>query len=289
MNSLLIVLPILTILMFDLGLTLKLEDFSLVLRHPGVIAAALFGQIIVLPAVAFAIALAFGLKPEFFIGIILIACCPGGSSSNLFSKLAGGDVALSVLLTALSSLITFFTIPVIMSIATGYIGDSLGISLPVGNLIKQNIVLVLVPVIIGIGVNYAFPSFAASLDKMLSKAVFPALLTIVSIFFIQNHAVIINNIGLIGICVSLLIIVSSLAAGGMSRVMHFDARFRRTIVIEVGMQNAAQAIAIASSPFIFANNEIAIPGVMYSLMMNVILLAYLGIIKERRHEVRTGA
>jgi BASS family bile acid:Na+ symporter len=111
---------------------------------------ALFGQLILLPLIALGLAWAFHLTPVFFIGLILIACCPGGSSSNVFSKLANGDVALSVTLTALSSIITLFTIPVIMSWATQMIGESVGITLPVGNLIKQNLLLMLLPVLLGV-------------------------------------------------------------------------------------------------------------------------------------------
>ena len=140
-----IVLPILALLMFDLGLTLRFEDFGRVVTRPWPIVIALFGQLVLLPAIALGLATAFKLTPVFFIGLILIACCPGGSSSNVFSKLAKGDVALSVTLTALSSIITLFTIPVIMGAATRIVGESVGISLPIGNLIKQNLVMMLVP------------------------------------------------------------------------------------------------------------------------------------------------
>ena len=88
MNTIWIVLPILTLLMFDLGLTLRFEDFGKVLRHPWPIAVALFGQLVLLPIIALGLARLFGLGPVFFIGLILIACCPGGSSSNVFSRLA---------------------------------------------------------------------------------------------------------------------------------------------------------------------------------------------------------
>ena len=137
MNTIWIVLPILTLLMIDLGLSLRLEDFGRVFRKPWPIAVALFGQLILLPAIALGLAHLFDLPPVFFIGLVLIACCPGGSSSNVFSKLAGGDVALSVSLTALSSVITLFTIPFIMSGATQLVGESVGITLPVGNLISR--------------------------------------------------------------------------------------------------------------------------------------------------------
>ncbi len=122
MNTIWIVLPILTLLMFDLGLALRFEDFGKVFRRPWPIVVALTGQLVFLPAIALGLAYLLKLPPVFFIGLVLIACCPGGSSSNVFSKLANGDVALSVTLTALSSIITLFTIPVIMGWATRLVG-----------------------------------------------------------------------------------------------------------------------------------------------------------------------
>ncbi len=275
-----IVLPILTLLMFDLGLTLKFEDFEKVFRSPWPIAIALVGQLILLPLIALGLAWAFKLPPVFFIGLVLIACCPGGSSSNVFSKLAGGDVALSVTLTALSSVITLFTIPVIMSLATTMVGQSVGITLPVGNLIKQNLLLMLVPVLLGIGMHYAWPNAAEKTDKVLGKLAFPLLLVLITVFYIQHHKTIIDNIGILGVCVTALILVAIGCSSLLSRLVKTGDKQRRTVVIEVGMQNAAQAIAIASSPFIFANEEMAIPAILYSLMMNIVLLIYVGVLRK---------
>ena len=276
-----IVLPILALLMFDLGLTLRFEDFGRVVTRPWPIVVALFGQLVLLPLIALGLAWAFRLTPVFFIGLILIACCPGGSSSNVFSKLAKGDVALSVTLTALSSVITLFTIPFIMGAATRIVGESVGISLPVGNLIKQNLVMMLVPVLLGIGLHYAFPKAAEKTDKVLSKLAFPLLLALITIFYIQHHKTILDNIGILGFCVTALIIVAITCSSLLSRLVRTDSEQRRTVVIEVGMQNAAQAIAIASSPFIFANEEMAIPAILYSLMMNIVLLVYVGVVRRR--------
>ena len=276
-----IVLPILTLLMFDLGLTLKFEDFGKVFRHPWPILVALFGQLILLPLIALGLAVALHLPPVFFIGLVLIACCPGGSSSNVFSKLAGGDVALSVTLTALSSVITLFTIPFVMSWATTLVGESVGISLPVGNLIKQNLVLMLLPVLLGICLHYAWPKGAEKTDKVLGKLAFPLLLVLITVFYIQHHKTILDNIGILGLCVTALILVAIGCSSLLSRLVKSDDRQRRTVVIEVGMQNAAQAIAIASSPFIFANEEMAIPAILYSLMMNIVLLIYVGLVRNR--------
>ena len=277
-----IVLPILILLMFDLGLSLRFDDFARVVRQPWPVAVALFGQLVLLPLIALGLAWAFRLPPVFFIGLVLIACCPGGSSSNVFSKLAGGDVALSVTLTALSSVITLFTIPLIMSWATDLVGESVGISLPVGNLIKQNLVLMLLPVLLGIGLNYAWPQVARKTDKVLSKLAFPLLLVLITVFYIQHHRTILENIGVLGLCVTALILVAIGCSSLLSRLVRTDARQRRTVIIEVGMQNAAQAIAIASSPIIFANEQMAIPAILYSLMMNIVLLIYVGIVRKAR-------
>ena len=281
MNTIWIVLPILCLLMFDLGLTLRVEDFGKVFRHPWPIVVALLGQLVLLPLIALGLAWAFNLTPVFFIGLILIACCPGGSSSNVFSKLAGGDVALSVTLTALSSLITLFTIPVIMSWATRMVGENVGITLPVGNLIKQNLLLMLLPVLLGIGMHYIWPKAAAGTDRVLTKLAFPLLMVLITVFYIQHHETILKNIGQLGICVTVLILVAILCSSLLSRLVRNNARQRRTVVIEVGMQNAAQAIAIATSPFIFHDEIMAIPAILYSLMMNVVLLLYVFIVRKK--------
>ena len=274
-----IVLPILTLLMFDLGLTLRLEDFSKVFRRPWPLAVAMVGQLVLLPSIALGLAWAFHLEPVFFIGLVLIACCPGGSSSNVFSKLAGGDVALSVTLTAISSVVTLCTIPLIMSWATALVGESVGITLPVGNLIKQNLLLMLLPVVLGIGMNYAWPEAARKTDKVLGKLAFPLLLVLITVFYIQHHKTILEHIGILGLCVTVLILVAISCSSLLSRLVRTGEQQRRTVVIEVGMQNAAQAIAIASSPFIFANEKMAIPAILYSLMMNIVLLIYVGFVR----------
>ena len=283
MNTVLIVLPILALLMFDLGLTLKSDDFVLLLKHPRPVLTGLFGQIVALPAIAVAVACAFGLHGVFFIGLVLIACCPGGSSSNVFSMLAKGDVALSVSLTALSSIITLFTLPLVMQAAVGMAGMSGGtaIQLPVGNLLVQNLLLMFLPILLGVLVRRCRRSLAARLERWLSKMAFPALMLLAGLFFLQHRAVICDNIGRLGACVTLLILLATGFASLTARLTGLETRARRTVVIEVGMQNAAQAIAVASSPFIFNNGEIAVPAIIYALMMNVVLLAYVGAVARR--------
>ena len=282
MNTIWIVIPILTVLMFDLGLTLKLKDFYMVVTRPKAFFVALTGQIVLLPLIALGLGWAFQLTPVFFIGLMLIACSPGGSSSNIFSKLAGGDVALSVTLTAMSSLLTLITLPILMGWVTATSGAEVGITLPVGNLLKQNLLLMLLPVVIGLVINHFWSKAAAAIDKVLSKAAFPALMLLVTIFFAQHYRTIFAHIGRLGLCVTALILLAIGCASALSRLFRISGRERRTVNIEVGMQNAAQAIALATSPFVFANQEMAIPAILYSLMMNVVLLTYVAVLKRKK-------
>ena len=280
MNSILIVLPILTVLMFDLGLTLEGKDFLLVLKRYKAFIAGLAGQIVILPLIAWGIATLLHLSPLMSIGLVLIACCPGGSSSNVFSKLANGDVALSVSLTAVSSIVTLFTIPLIMQVATASTGAAVGIQLPVRNLLMQNIVTMLLPILLGIGLRHWKKEWAIKADKVLSRLAFPALMFLAAVFFIQHRITIAENFGTLGIATTALLICAIAAAAGLCRLFSLGTGERRTIIIEVGMQNAAKAIAIASSPFVFNDGRIAIPAIIYALMMNIVLLIYVGIVKR---------
>ena len=281
MNTIWIVLPILTLLMFELGLNLKIEDFKLFKTRPRPVLAGLIGQIIVLPLLAWLLGRAFGLEPIFLIGFVLIACCPGGSSSNVFSMLAKGDVALSVSLTACSSIITLVTVPLIMEGVTTAAGSAVQVHLPVGKLLMQNIVLMFLPIVVGIAVRKRWANAANKMHNILSRIAFPALIFLATVFFIQNRDAIIDSFGQLGLSVSVLILLAMGSGALLSHSMSLTGKERRTIVIEVGMQNAAQAIAIASSPLVFNNDVIAIPAIIYALLMNVILINYVATLQRR--------
>ena len=260
-----IVMPILIVLMFLLGTDLNKKSFTDVARNPRAVVIGMIGQLILLPLIAFALAYVLKLPPVYFMGIVLIACCPGGSSSNVFSMLAKGDVALSVTLTAISSIITLFTIPIIMEFVARFVSEQSGVevNLPFGKLIVF---------------RHYLPKPAAKVNKVLSKLAFPALMTLAGIFFIQNTQAIKENFAVLGLTITILILAAMTCSSLLSRMTKSGTAVRRTIVIEVGMQNAAQAIAIASSPFIFNSAEMAIPAIIYALLMNVILLSYVGVI-----------
>jgi len=284
MNAIFIVLPILTLLMFDLGLTLKPADFKLIAQRPKPVFIGLFGQIVLLPLIAWGIIqiaeFSIQISELFIIGIMLVACCPGGSSSNVFSMLAKGDVALSVTLTACSSLITLFTLPLIMAWVTMRVQMSdVSIQLPVGNLLIQNIVLMVIPIAIGFTVNLFREKAAEKIHNVLKRIAMPALILLVTVFFFQHKQTIIDQFASLGLTMTVLILACTGCGALLSLLFHLAVKERRTLVIEIGMQNAAQAITIACSPLVFNNEVIAIPAIIYALMMNIILLIYVGITK----------
>ncbi len=283
MNTVWIVMPILLVLMFLLGTDLNKEAFANVAKNPKGVLVGMLGQLVFLPLIAFGIAWVLDLPPVYFMGLVLIACCPGGSSSNVFSMLAKGDVALSVTLTAISSIITLFTLPFVMGGVSAFVTQHTGVYvvLPVGKLLMQNIVLLFVPMLLGIALRHYKPVAAAKVNKVLGKCAFPALMLLAGVFFLQYTSEIIANFRVLGLASGCLILMAMLCSSIISRTGRFNAGTRRTIVIEVGMQNAAQAIAIASSPFIFNSGEMAIPAIIYALLMNVILLLYVWGIRRR--------
>ena len=285
MNSIWIVMPILVVLMFLLGIDIRKKSFTDIAHNPKAVLLGLTGQLVILPVLAFSIAWILKLPPVYFMGLVLVACCPGGSSSNVFSMLAKGDVALSVTLTALSSIITLFTIPIIMEFVTAAVSDMSGasIELPVGKLLAQNIVLLFVPLCAGSMFKHFCPEAAVKVSKVLGKMAFPALMILAAVFFLQYKKEIADNFASLGLSAAMLIILAMACSSCISRIGRFTDAIRRTIVIEVGMQNAAQAIAIASSPFIFNSGEMALPAICYALLMNVILLTYVYFIRKRQN------
>ncbi len=277
-------MPILIVLMFLLGIDMTKKAFADIARNPKAVLLGLTGQIILLPAIAFLIAWLLKLPHVYFMGLVLVACCPGGSSSNVFSMLAKGDVALSVTLTAFSSIITLFTLPIIMEFVTTAVSDMSGVNieLPVGKLIVQNIVLLFVPLFAGSLFKHFYPGAAVKVRNVLGKMAFPALMILAAVFFLQYKKEIADNFASLGLSAALLILIAMACSSCISRIGRFKDSVRRTIVIEVGMQNAAQAIAIASSPFIFNSGEMALPAICYALLMNVILLTYVYFIRRKQ-------
>ena len=235
MNTIWIVMPILIVLMFLLGLDINKKAFTDIARNPKAVLLGMTGQLVILPVLAFSIAWILDLPPVYFMGLVLVACCPGGSSSNVFSMLVKGDVALSVTLTALSSMITLFTLPVIMEFVTATVSQMSGveIELPVGKLLVQNIVLLLLPLFAGSLFKRSFPEAALKVRNVLGKMAFPALMILAAVFFLQYKEEIADNFASLGLSAAMLIVCAMACSSSLSRIGKFSDAVRRTIVIEV--------------------------------------------------------
>lgn len=281
MNSIFIVIPILIFLMFCIGLELKLSNFKLILNQPLPIILGSLAQLVFHPLVAWFVLSFLNIPPEFKIGIILIASCPGGASSNAFSFLVKGDVALSVLLTSLTSILSIFTIPIIVSSYIYFeIGDSVNFHLPFFKLLMQNVVFLLIPIIIGMILNKYNEAFVKKISFWTKKLPIYLLLILITVFFIENRIVIIQNFNQLSIALLILVIGVMILISLISRLVKIQSPQRKTIVIGVGIKNAAQAILIATSPIILNNSKIAIPAVLYALIMNVVVLLYVAYYKK---------
>lgn len=281
MNSIFIVIPVLIFLMFCIGLELKLSNFKLILNQPLPIILGSLAQLVFHPLVAWIVLSFLNIPDEFKIGIILIASCPGGASSNAFSFLVKGDVALSVLLTSLTSILSILTIPIIVSSYIYFeIGDTVNFHLPFFKLLMQNVVFLLIPIIIGMILNKYNEEFVKKISFWTKKLPIYLLLILITVFFIENRIVIIQNFNQLSIALLILVIGVMILISLISRLVKIQLPQRKTIVIGVGIKNAAQAILIATSPIILNNSKIAIPAVLYALIMNVVVLSYVAYYKK---------
>lgn len=273
--------------MLLLGLSLGLKEFRDILRQPRAVLVGLVSQMLLLPALAFLMAFLLPLPDHLKIGFILLSACPGGSTSNLASYMLRGNVALSISLTALNSFIVILSVPLVMTLAAmAFEFEKGAISLPFWDTLVKIFLLVILPVSAGLLFRRQWPATAKKLEKIF-KFLMPVLLagSIVGLAFFGN-----GDGPKIGIdeyldalpAAILLNVVSMLlgyALGWLSGLSNGD---RFTIGIEVGIQNSALAIAIASGPLFLGNDLIAIPAIVYLLFPFFSALVF-GYIANRRN------
>ncbi len=265
-------LPIaLIIIMLGMGLTLKIEDFTRVFSYPKAVVIGLLNQLVLLPLVGFGIVWLFPLSPEYAVGIMLIALCPGGATSNLISHLAKADLALSVTLTAVSSVITVLTIPILLSFSIEYfMGETTTIVIPFLSTILKVMIVTVIPIGAGMLINAKFPNFAGKVIGAVNKisVVFFVLVLVVTVY--QNSENIVSSIASLGL--PLLLLNASMILIGFFVARLFGIELKQTIAIsvETGIQNGTLAIAIALG--ILENLPMALPGALYSIIMFVVII-----------------
>ncbi len=263
-----IFLPIsLAIIMFGMGLTLVVNDFTRLFTYPKEVIIGLCNQLVFLPLIGFLIILLFDLNSSMAIGIMILSLCPGGPTSNLITQVARGNIGLSVTLTALASLITVFTIPIILSKAITYFtGETdIVIELPIVQTMIQILVITVIPVSIGMLIRKKNEAFAARMERPMRIASTVLFIIIFLLVMFANKDLIVQAMKEVGLA-TLLLNLSTMALGYLTaKVLGIKGKSQISITIESGIQNGTLAFVIATT--ILNNVEMGLPTGAYSIWM----------------------
>lgn len=254
------------LIMMGMGLSLVPNDFKRVAKSPKAVSIGLVNQLILLPIIGFTLATVMPLEPEYAVGVMLLVVCPGGTTSNMFTHLAKGDVALSVTMTAVASLITVFTIPVILNFSLNhFMGQGNEFQLPILATMISLMKLTIVPVTIGMLIKAFLPKLAASSQVYVAKfGVLFLTLLIIFLTYIQQDIVIPALIA--AGPVSLILNLSTMALGYYSsKWLKLTTAQRTSITIEVGLQNSTLSMFMALT--LLANYKMSFTPAIYTLIM----------------------
>ena len=262
-----VILPLsLFLIMFGIGLSLRFADFKNIFNYPKAIVVGLIGQLILLPIVAFVLALVFKLPPELAVGLIIIALAPGGATSNMFTYLFRGDVSLSVSLTLLTSLITPFTIPLLASLSMLYFMESnTAFELPVVKTIVQLLVITVIPIAFGMFALSRFPVVAKKIENVLKWFSIFFLFLIIGLIVMKNSANMASFFAQAGAATLVLNLVVLLLGYQLANWAKLNGKQSTAIGFEVGIQNGTLALVVAGT--LIGNTTMMIPAVTYSILM----------------------
>jgi len=263
-----ILLPIsLAIIMFGMGLSLVSGDFTRLFTYPKAVLVGLCNQLLFLPLIGFVIVVLFGLNPSMAIGVMIISICPGGPTSNLITQVSRGNIGLSVTLTALASLITVFTIPILLSKFIAYFsGDTdVVIQIPILETMLQILVITVIPVSIGMMIRKRLEAFALRMEKPMRTASTVLFVIIFLIIIIANKDNLIQAMKEVGLP-TLLLNLSTMGLGYLSaKLFGITGKSQISITIESGIQNGTLAFVIATT--MLNNLEMGLPTGAYSIWM----------------------
>lgn len=254
----------LSLVMLGMGFTLSLDDFKRLWRMPGALAVGFLAHYTIMPLSGWLIARMLGLDPGFSVGLILVACCPSGTASNVVSMLARADVALAVAVTLTSTLLAFVMTPLWCQLLAGrYVPvDAVGLSL-------STLQIVVAPVLIGVVCNVKFPRMVAKVSRFGPVVSVVALILITCGIVSQNAAAVIANAGRLAVGATLLHVVGFGLGYVVARLLRYPEQMARTISIEVGMQNGGLAVALAKKNFV-TEPLAAVPAVFSSVIQNIV-------------------
>ena len=281
-----VVIPIcLFLIMMGMGLTLVTNDFKRVLKYPKAVGIGLTNQLILLPIIGFALANIMPLRPEYAVGVMLLVLCPGGTTSNLFTYLAKGDVALSVTMTAIASVITVFTIPIVLSFSLIYfMGSGSAFELPVLKTVLTLVLLTIVPISIGMLIKRYAPKVADRSQIYVSR--FGVLfLTFLVLFLGYVQRDIIVDAFIATGPVSIILNLSTMALGYYSsKWFGLNLAQRTSVTLEVGLQNSTLSIFMALT--LLSNYDMSMMPAIYTLVMFLTAGILVRIFSARHNKLR---
>ena len=255
--------PLLGVIMFGMGLTLKAEDFKVVFSRPKDVLMGCLAQFTVMPLLAFALTKIFRLEPALAIGVILVGCCPGGTASNVITYLAKGDLALSVGMTAVSTLLAPVLTPLLVWLLAGETVD-----VDVVGMLLSILWVVILPIALGLLVKRFWPRTTEQASAYLPALSTLAICLIVLIVIAANAHKLLDG-GLVILLVVVLHNVCGLGAGYLiGTLLRLTPAKRRAISVEVGMQNSGLASSLATLHFA-AYPLATIPGALFSVWHNI--------------------
>ncbi|MEM9091475.1 MAG: bile acid:sodium symporter family protein, partial [Cyanobacteria bacterium P01_F01_bin.53] len=259
------------IIMLGMGLGLTIDDFKRILVEPKAVILGLLAQLILLPLVGFILAGIFPLSPELAVGVMILSACPGGPTSNIITYLAKGNVALSITLTAISSLITVFSIPLVVNLAMErFLGAGTTLTLPLVSTMVQIAVITLIPVSLGMLLHNKAPKLATRVEKWVKWLSLFFLGLIIVGLLLKERAQVASFFLQVGWVTFTLMIITMALGYVISKLANLDPKNATAITVEVGIQNGTLAIAIASAPTFLNTSSMAIPAAIYSLLMFVV-------------------
>jgi len=265
---------ILAFIMLSLGMGLRLADFKNIITYPKDFFVGALSQIIVFPIFALILALIFPIPVELKVGLILLAIAPGGVTTNIISKFANGNVALSISLTAVISLICFITIPLIFSFCYPIIaGENLPFDYSIGSIIVQIFLITTVPVILGMILKALLPNFTERFEKFFINLSF--ILFLLFLFMaihqeFQNIASYFKASGLITLILNLVVLAIAFL---LCNIFKVESASKKTILIETGLQNGTLAIVVTG--LIFSDPIYLVPIATYALIMYAVIFFYI--------------
>jgi bile acid:Na+ symporter, BASS family len=280
-----VLLPLaLGIIMFGLGLSLTVDDFKRVTLYPRAITIALVSQMLILPAVCFGLIILLDVDPVLGVGLMLLAASPGGATANLYSHLSRGDVALNISLTAINSILTVITLPIIVNFSLDYFLSSDQYVPMQFKKVVEVFAIVLLPVFLGMFIRKKGPGFAARMEKPVRIVSVLFLILIIISVTLREQEQLANYFSSIGIPVLVFNLLSLAIGYYIPRLLNVERKQAIAIGMEIGIHNGTLAIYIAIN--VLANSAMSIPPAVYSVIMFFTAAAFGFLVKLKKEEVK---